>query len=409
MADASPVTSDLNNLPITVHVGGVLTSEPPHPLPPYAPQALSVLGAWSQTLLNAPEVRAHPDIATFAYWCRPANLRRLANAMPSQPMRLGRGLALHIAPANVPVNFAYSLAFGMLAGCANIVRVPDAAAQHVDIMGRALRAVLARAEHAPMAAMTWLVSYPRDSHVTAALSALSHARLIWGGDQTVAQLRATPTRPRCVDVAFADRYSLCLLDAQAVLSASDAELNRLATGFYNDTYLLHQNACSSPHLILWQGHADTIHLAQDRFWHRVHDVVEQRYEWMAVHAMDKYTRLCEVATHLPGAAPCIRHGNLIYRIPLRTLPPTLSACRGVYGLFFEHTLHRLEDLRPIVDDKYQTLCTFGVDNPHIAERLVSHGFGGIDRVVPVGQALDIGVIWDGYDVVAMLSRMVATQ
>ena len=31
---------------------------------------------------------------------------------------------------------------------------------------------------------------------------------------------------------------------------------------------------------------------------------------------------------------------------------------------------------------------------------------GIDRIVPVGEALDIGVIWDGYDIVRSLSRII---
>ena len=409
-APVSPqALAGLSDLPVSVLVGGPLAQMQVRPLPPYSPQALALLGAWSQRLLAMPEVKAHPDMATFAFWCRPAHLQRLAAAFPTQPRRLGRGLALHIAPANVPVNFAYSLAFGLLAGCANIVRIPDGFAMHTQILGQALNAVLAQPEHAALAAMTRLVSYPSSSAVTPALSALCHARLIWGGDQTVARLRAMPTRPRCVDVAFADRYSLCLLDAQAVLSASEAELGRLANGFFNDTYLMQQNACSSPHLILWQGLPASIGPAQDRFWGRVHDVVSQRYGWMAVHAMDKYTLLCQQAVRLQVAAPCIQHGNLIYRLPLPTLPEHLSDCRGTHGLFFEHTLDRLEDLLPIVDDKYQTLCTYGVDNGQTADQLVSLGFAGIDRVVPVGQALDIGVVWDGFDVVATLSRTVATQ
>lgn len=399
----------LRDLPVTVHVGGPLEELKVRPLPPYSPQALALLGEWSRSLLSSTAAKKNPDIATFAYWSRPANLKRLASAFPNSPTRVGRGLALHIAPANVPVNFAYSLAFGILAGCANIVRVPDAFAHHLAIMGQPLIELLTQPEHEHLADMNRLVSYPRDSHVTPTLSALCQARLIWGGDQTVARLRAMPTRPRCVDVAFSDRYSLCLLDAQAVLNATDADLHRLVIGFYNDTYLLDQNACSSPHLVLWQGHADRIRRAQDRFWPRVHELVKQKYEWLAVHAVDKYTLLCRQATRLPDAAPCIQHGNLIYRLPVETLPSNLSAFRGSHGLFFEHTISHLESLRSIVDDKYQTLCTFGIDNQQTVEQLVSLGFGGIDRVVPIGQALNMGVIWDGYDVIATLSRIVAIQ
>ncbi len=409
MPDRRLTSLGMGQLPVTVHVGGPLDHMHIHPLPAYSEQALNLLGDWSHRLLGSPDARAHPDIATLAFWCRPANLQRLASAFPAQPKRLGRGLALHIAPANVPVNFAYSLAFGLLAGCANIVRIPDGFAPHVHIMCQTLSAVLSEPEHAQLAAMIRLVSYPRDSDATRVLSAECNARVIWGGDRTVAQLRAMPTRPRCVDVVFSDRYSLCLLDAPSVLNASDATLSQLVSGFYNDTYLMQQNACSSPHLVLWQGSPQTVSSAQHRFWHRLYQEVRQRYDWMAVHAVDKFTLLCRQAAQRPLPVPCIQHGNLIYRLPLKTLPVDLSACRGVHGLFFEHTLERLEDLLPIVDDRYQTMCTFGVDIPQTVNQLVNLGFAGIDRVVPIGQALNIGVVWDGCDVVATLSRMVATQ
>jgi hypothetical protein len=41
--------------------------------------------------------------------------------------------------------------------------------------------------------------------------------------------------------------------------------------------------------------------------------------------------------------------------------------------------------------------------------VVSNGLSGIDRIVPVGKALDMGVIWDGYDLIRTMSRIVNTQ
>ena len=34
----------------------------------------------------------------------------------------------------------------------------------------------------------------------------------------------------------------------------------------------------------------------------------------------------------------------------------------------------------------------------------TNNFKGIDRVVPFGQALNINLIWDGYDLTKILSR-----
>ena len=88
-------------------------------------------------------------------------------------------------------------------------------------------------------------------------------RLIWGGDATVEHIRALPASKRCVDICFPDRYSLCILAAKAINEASQIELEKLISNFYNDVYLFDQNACSSPHLILWQGEDQEILKAKE--------------------------------------------------------------------------------------------------------------------------------------------------
>ena len=41
----------------------------------------------------------------------------------------------------------------------------------------------------------------------------------------------------------------------------------------------------------------------------------------------------------------------------------------------------------------------------ILDFVVNNRLKGIDRIVPVGRALDIDVIWDGFDIEKNLSRM----
>ena len=38
--------------------------------------------------------------------------------------------------------------------------------------------------------------------------------------------------------------------------------------------------------------------------------------------------------------------------------------------------------------------------------LKNNNLFGVDRVVPIGQAMDINIVWDGYDVVKSLSRAI---
>jgi hypothetical protein len=396
-------------LPVQIIAGCSLDNLQFQALPPYAPEAILFLSAWSRQLLNRSDIRACPDVASFAYWCRPANLAKLQRELGREQLRIGRGLALHIAPSNVPVNFAYSFAFGLLAGNVNIVRVPESLPTQARLLCTEAKNLLLKAEHSRIASMNSLLSYPRDDVITESLSAVADVRLIWGGDQTIHHLRQMTTSPRCVDIAFADRYSLCLISAPAVLTAESNDILSLVIRFYNDVYLLNQNACSSPHLILWQGTDLEVKAAQDRFWYAVQDLLNNKEAPPGIHALDKYTHLCRTAIRLNGIIASPTGNNRIHRVTLDQLPRDIDNHQGRYGFFFETIDNDLTQLKQIVNKRYQTLTCFGVDRQALAQYVVSSGLSGIDRVVPVGKALDIGMIWDGYDLIRTMSRIVATQ
>ncbi|MDX8389671.1 MAG: acyl-CoA reductase [Mariprofundaceae bacterium] len=398
------------DLPVKIYVGGELSALVCHPMPPYSLQAIEFLAQLSKVLLASSAIRLYPDLAAFAYWSRRANLTRLAREFGDyKKRRVGRGLVFHVAPANVPVNFAFSFAFGVLAGNANIVRIPGISYAQVDIICTEIKRLFACPEHSRIAAMNRLIKYPRNDEVTTALSEICHARVLWGGDRTVTHLRAMRTSPRCVDIAFADRYSLCLMGAEAVLEADDKTIEELAVGFYNDVFFLDQNACSSPHLILWQGDTRQAEEAMARFWKIAERVLRTKYPISPIHAIDKYIHLCRTAILMPECGSASWHGNLAYRVRLKELPSDIEHHRGRHGFFFEYILDSLGCLKKIVNERYQTLSCYGVDREKIIQCIVQEGLMGIDRVVPVGKALDIGVVWDGYDLISTLSRVVSDQ
>lgn len=381
------------------------------PLPPHDPRATDFLAALSEALRGDASAKALPDVLTFAFWCRRANLHRLAAefAAGDQGMaRLGLGLVLHIAPANVPINFAYSFAFGLLAGNANLVRVPSRPHPQVEVVCAAIRRLLEEDRHAEIGAMTAFVRYSHSSdgdEPTARLSARCAGRVIWGGDQTIRRIRAHPLPAKGVDLAFPDRYSFCVLDADVVAALPPAALARLAEDFYNDTYLMDQNACSSPHLVVWLGTGER-GSARGRFWAALQAVVKRRYTLAAVQAVEKYSRLLEILARHDDLAHVQRLGNDVYILGLRALPKRVDALRGRFGLFFEYDCDDLEELAPVVAAKFQTLGYFGVDKTRLRDLVIGQRLPGIDRIVPVGRALDIDVIWDGHDVVRTLSRIV---
>ena len=131
------------------------------------------------------KAREYPDVATFGFWCRKAALTQEKAKIPEADERLGKGIVFHSTPSNVPVNFAFSFAAGLLAGNANIVRLPGKPFAQVDIISAAVRKLL-EGQHANLAPYIVFVKFPPAKEITDAFSAICSVRVIWGGDRTVA-------------------------------------------------------------------------------------------------------------------------------------------------------------------------------------------------------------------------------
>ena len=61
----------------------------------------------------------------------------------------------------------------------------------------------------------------------------------------------------------------------------------------------------------------------------------------------------------------------------------------------------------VVTDKYQTITYFGINPEELQQNIIENKLRGIDRIVPIGKAMDIGVIWDGHDLLRELSREIS--
>lgn len=362
------------------------------------------IGELSAGILKSPIARVFPDLAALAFWGRKANLQKAKQDFGKTAGHVGRGICFHIAPSNIPINFAFSYLFSLLAGNANIVRLPGQTYPQVDVFCSILTGVIAK--YPEVKDRTAFVRYSRDNEITADFCSRADVRMIWGGDETIALIKSIPASPRCLDIAFADRYSIALLDGKAISEIDDEKIKRLAENFYNDTYLMDQNACSSPQMIFWQNDDAS---ARDRFWNAVVDHAEKKYILQDAVAVDKYTNLCEESISNGNLKCARRTGNLLYRMELKTLTSDIINHRGKGGFFYEYVLNDLEELCAVVTEKFQTVTCFGIDTEALRDWIISSHLKGIDRIVPVGKAMDIGSIWDGHDLVRSLSRIVVSN
>ena len=215
----------------------------------------------------------------------------------------------HIAPSNIPTNFAYSLIFGLLSGNSNIVKVPSKNFDQIKIICNIFRRIFKK-KNSFIEKIT-IIRYNNDDTITKKFSMICDARLIWGGDKTINDLKSFKTHEKNLDIAFADRYSFCVIDQFKISKLKDLELKNLAQKFYNDTFLVDQNACSSPHLIIWTGKKI---LKVERFWKSVYNLVKLKYNLTDSAPSEKYNDLCKYILKLKNIISVQTFENFIYKI-----------------------------------------------------------------------------------------------
>ena len=74
------------------------------------------------------------------------------------------------------------------------------------------------------------------------------------------------------------------------------------------------------------------------------------------------------------------------------------------GYLYYKLVDTLEGVIPFINAKTQTITYTGLNNLEIKEFLNKIDVETVDRIVPIGKALDFDYIWDGYNIfIEMLS------
>lgn len=374
------------------------------PFIPYDDLICEFLANFSLELKKNKKIEKFPELKTLSFWCRKANLEILKKKNFSESIRLGLGLLFHITPSNIPTNFAYSLIFGLLTGNSNIVKIPTKKFNEIEIICFSLKKVLSISKFKKIRDRILIIRYKDRDDITKEISSKCDGRVIWGGDRTIQSIRKFQIKEKTQDFTFPDRFSLCIINTKKLPKNNDKVYKILAKRFYNDTFLVDQNACSSPHLIIWYGKKDL--RKQNLFWESVFDECNEKYNFSERAAMEKYNELCNKIVESKNIKFSKSYDNLIYTIEIKKLFPGVENLRGKWGFFYQHQMNNLRDLSLIINHKYQTLTYYGFTKEFLKNFVLQSELKGIDRIVPIGSALDIGLIWDGYDLNNSLTRIV---
>lgn len=368
---------------------------------PFNESVTEFLSELSKMLLSDKEARKFSDIVTFAFWIRKSAILALKGRFLKrhQEVRMGRGVAFHIAPSNVPMNYAYSMVAGLLTGNVNIVRIPGKDFRQIEIVNRMIGRAMQKYPY--IQEYLYLVRYGHSKQINDIFSSIADIRITWGGDNTIAELRKSPLRPRAGEITFADRYSLAVINSEKYLSLNNKKM--FAQDFYNDTYLMDQNACTSPVIVVWIGSRTAE--ARAEFWDRLHKVVATKYELQPMMAVNKLAS-SYLAAAMGMSERIVNSGdNYIVRLQVSDLNQLLLQVRDHAGYFYEYECREIMEIRALCDDVHcQTIGFLGEREDLLP--LLTSGIRGVDRVVPIGRTMDFDLLWDGYDLYSSLTRII---
>ena len=372
-------------------------------LTPYDDEICNFLGDFSKEL-SKKIYNDFIDLKSLSFWCRKNNLNRIKKSFFSKEIRSGIGLIFHVTPSNVPTNFMYSLIFGLLTGNSNIVKVPSKNFDQIEIICKIINNLINKKKFKNIKKMIKIVKYENNNdEFTKFLSSICDVRIIWGGDKSIERIRKFPINSRSFDLTFADRYSISILNTKTIKKISNNDLENLVKKFYNDVFIFDQNACSSPHLIFWLGFNEKN--IRFKFWEKLSKIVKEKYNIPDKAAVDKFSQFCRDTINLKEIKSQKKFGNTIYTILLKEINSEVENLRGKWGYFYEKEISNLSEIKNILTNKFQTMTYFGINKRQL-ETFARSNLKGIDRIVPIGQALEISLIWDGYDINKTLTRII---
>lgn len=370
-------------------------------LPTFSNEAVEFLSALSKEILKDKRSRNNVDVMSYAYWIRKASLEEAKSKHVDRNARIGRGVAFHVAPSNVPVNFAVSMTSSILAGNITIIRVSNKPFEQVDIICDAMNALI-NGEYGNMKKYFCLCRYEHSERITQELSRICDVRIIWGGNQTIETIRKASLPPRAIEMTFADRHSIAVINSDEYL---EKDADEIAKGFYTDTYYTDQNACSSPRLVVWTG--NNVNEAREKFWTTLCEMVKSKYEMKPIQAVDKYTSMCMLGMGHEGAK-LVSDDNYVVRVEVDKLYPKLMDYKNGGGYFFEYVAQNLDEIVPVLTKQCQTISVLGVSKQQVKDVVYRNGVRGVDRIVELGQTMGLEFIWDGYKMIETMSRFVYT-
>lgn len=372
----------------------------------FSKDVIKLFSLISKDILNYKKINSFPDLASYGFFCREINLNNIKKKYHYHTSeRGGRGLALHFTPSNVPLNFAYSLFFSLITGNVTIIRIGKNNYEQTKIFLKFLKKRLDTKLFSSLSKKVLIINYEKNYEINNYLSKNCEIRIIWGGDNSINEIRKSKIEPHTYELTFPDRYSLCIISSSAYLNSHNHKNE--AIKFYNDTLTFDQNACTSPRLIIWNGTKKINSKARLKFWKYYEKIIKnKKYLFKEGTIIQKIKSQYSSAIELGGINPSLSKDNYVKNSIIKIFPNNLENFNAPGGFFLEYHCNDLNIIKNKLSTKIQTITSIGFSPKEIAKKIGVFNSKGVFRVVPNGQSSNMDLIWDGYEVIFQMSKKI---
>jgi hypothetical protein len=343
-------------------------------------------------------------LAALNFWLRKQNIAQMKKTFENDNLlKAPLGIVFHITPSNTPLTFFYSYFFGVITGNINIVRLPKRNFIELNLLIKIILKLLSKKKYLSVKKRTFFLRYDKNTDYTKIFSSICDLRIIWGGEKSINDIRKFPIPTKSREITFSDKYSVSIINSNKLINLNVKELNRLVRDFYNDIFFMDQNACSSPHVIFWYGNKTD--MARKKFWKVLENLTKNEYDLPKIGSMDKITNLFSDLNNLKIKNQ-VQIDKSCTNIYLKDIPKNLDNLRVGWGYIYELDIKNISSLNKIISNKFQTLTYYGFDKHKLASKIFLNNACGIDRIVRIGSANSMSQVWDGYDLLNCLTRVI---
>ena len=377
---------------------------------PFSDETIDFINNFSKSILLDRNSRKFPELVVLADFFSKRNTKKIFNRISDENNNyvfLPLGKTFHIAPSNVDTIFLYSSLIALMCGNICLIRLSSQHTEQINFAIEKLNLVLS--QHSKFLKRLFVFNYEHNNEITRRISSHIDLRVIWGGDNSVKEIRSIQLNPMARELTFPNRFSFTVIKSKEVIS-NQSDLNSMVDSFIKDTIYFDQQACSSPRSLIWLGSQTDNKKAQDIFWKNYLSLLARKdYQNTSGMMMDRF-----VASNFLSAINLSKRVNSAIDYPTRLKVHDLNSqiLREFHpgnGLFYEIEVQNIDQIAKQVKNTDQTLTYFGLDNSEISDLLSLISNRGLDRILPIGEALDFSVIWDGYDLIEAFTRKVVIR